>query len=237
MEILSATYYNLNKTYIFCALVIFFLCAVGLFWLITVILAKQDSQSCKNPVAQFFDRRLKQKCMAKQWENNMGWFANEMQDKFIILHQTQDYLNSRIDDVLGKYTAENTADFQSAMTEIQRQEEEMIALRNKAVETQQLAVQNTSMLRALWNTWQQRLGEIKEQIKASLFAKRDAANGYVDKLNQIQRNKKAKNKRKKLVKNYDKTKKYLQSMSALPDYANLDLSVAELSADARRGRK
>jgi hypothetical protein len=26
-------------------------------------------------------------------------------------------------------------------------------------------------------------------------------------------------------------------MSALPDYANLDLSVAELSADARRGRK
>ncbi len=237
MEILSATYYNLNKTYIHCALVIVSLCVVGLFWLITVILAKQDSQSCKNPVAQFFDRRLKQKCMAKQWENDMGWFANDMQDKFIMLHQTQDYLNSRVEAVLDKYTAENTADFQSAMTELQRQEAEMIAIRDKALETQQLAVQNTSMLRTLWDTWQEKLSKIKEQIKTSLFSKRDAANSYVNKLNQIQRNKKAQKKRKKLVKNYDKTKKYLQKMSALPDYKALDLSVAELSADARRGRK
>lgn len=237
MRHLVATYYNLNQTYIWHALFIGIIAVIILFWLITMILSKQDAQTCNNPVAQFFNKQLKQKCMAQQWKNDMSWFANQMQDKFLMLHETQDYLNSRLDDVIGKYTAENTADFQTAISDLQQRKEEVDALRQKALETHQLVVENKSGLQQLWNTWQQRLIEIKDQIRASLFAKRDKANTYVETLNRIQHNKKAAKKRKTLVKKYDKTKKYLENIEKLPDYAGLDLSVNDLSIDARKGRK
>lgn len=237
MNAIIATYYNLNKTYVWQAIVFLCIILITLYWLITHIIAKRNIDSCEDPVALFFDKRMKQRCMVKQWNKDMGWFSEHMEDKFKLLHNTQEYLNSQVDAVLGKYTADNTADFKNAMQELQQKEAEMIALRTKAVETQQLAVQNKTQLQQLWNEWQQRLVEIKEQIRLSLVAKRDAANGYVDQLNQMQRNKKAAKRRAKLVKKYNNTKKYLEKMQTNKEYSDLNLTVNALSNDARYGRK
>ena len=237
MNTVLATYYNLNKPYILLFFLIALILFTSLYWIISHTVAKRNIDACNDPVAQFFDKRMKQRCMAKQWSQDMGWFAEHMEDKFKLLHQTQDYLNMQVDNVLNKYTAENTADFNTALAEIKQQEAEMESLKNKALNTHALVVENKSMLQQLWNDWQQRLVEFKEKIRASLVAKRTAANNYVDQLNQLQRNKKAAKRRKRLVNKYDKTKKYLQKMQKNAEYADLDLTVNALSNEARRGKK
>lgn len=237
MNAIVATYYNLNKTYIWLAALFAILFLTGLYWLISHTIAKRTNDACDDPVAQFFDKRMKQRCMAKQWNQDMGWFSGHMEDKFKMLHQAQEYLNSQVDTVLNKYTADNTADFNAAMTELKQQEADAEALKTKALDTHALVVENKSMLQQLWADWQQRLAIIKEQIRASLLAKRDTANDYVDQLNQLQRNNKAAKRRKKLVKKYDKTKKYLNKMQKNKDYADLNLTVNALSKEARRGKK
>jgi len=237
MNALIATYYNLNKTYIWQAIVFLFVILMSLYWLITLVIAKHNNDACDDPVAMFFDKRMKQRCMVKQWNKDMGWFSEHMEDKFKLLHSTQEYLNSQVDAVLGKYTTDNTSDFKNAMQELQQKEAEMSALKDKALQTHALAVENKSTLQQLWNTWQQRLVEIKEKIRLSLVAKRDAANNYVDQLNQMQRNKKAAKRRKRLVKKYNNTKKYLEKMQKKSEYSDLNLTVNALSNDARYGRK
>ncbi len=237
MNAIVATYYNLNKTYIWQAIIFLVVIIAAVYWLITLLVAKHNNDACDDPVAMFFDKRMKQRCMVKQWNKDMGWFSEHMEDKFKLLHNTQEYLNSQVDAVLGKYTADNTSDFENAMQELKQKEAEMAALKDKAIQTHALVVENKSTLQQLWNTWQQRLVEIKEQIRLSLVAKRDAANNYVDQLNRIQRNKKAANRRKRLVKKYNNTKKYLEKMQANSEYSDLNLTVNALSNDARYGRK
>lgn len=232
-----ASYYNLNKTYIWFSFIIIFIIIVAVYWLITLINGKTGTDACSDPVALFFDTRMRQRCMTKQWENDMGWLSQNMEDKFLMLHKTQDYLNSRIDDVLGKYTAENTSTFNAAIDDLRQKDAAIGALRSNILQTHELVKQNKQGLTDLWNYWQQRLVEIKQQTIDYLINKRIATNNTVNKLISIQRNKHKANKRKKLVKKYDKNKKFLDKMSQKPEYASLGLFVNELPKEARYGKK
>lgn len=203
-------YWSLNSIYVIIAsiFIIFFLILnIFLFINFELELSKSLNTNCENPIAIYFDKGSRDRCLTEKITKKNETRVNEiaLELKNTVLNTNIGKLNQRIQDSRNYLNSL----LNKVSPEIQK-------IRGKIPELNKLNDYINNNFESGSTAIQTINDEFEKTINTNIQLAINLGNSLVDSLIQMTYTKKVKDKRKKMVDSYDKIKKYLNNVTIKP---------------------
>ena len=221
-------YWENNKIYVILTIAIFivWLILLGIMFIdIQIEIATADNDTCTNPIAMYFDKANREKCLrlaaekkskivqkiTKTFDTNVDKVIKQTRDVKSEIKMTNDYF----DGLLKKKEAERTKKMETARRLYSKVYNLVNKIRADYKENQDGLVKLVDYYQNTFEYNQKIMAELASQLVKKLVA-----NTFTKKYD---------TQRENMVKSYDKIKQFLAAFS--------EESVPELPRDARKGKK
>ena len=221
-------YWENNKIYVILTIAIFivWLILLGMMFIdIQIEIATADNDTCTNPIAMYFDKANREKCLrlaankksqivqkiTKTFDTNVDKVINQTRDVKSEIKMTNDYF----DGLLEQKEAERTKKMESVRSLYNEVYNLVNKIRTDYKENQDGLVKLVDYYQNTFEYNQKIMAELASQLVKKLVA-----NTFTKKYD---------TQRENMVKSYDKIKQFLAAFSKE--------SVPELPRDARKGKK
>ena len=226
------SYFNLNQTYVINTVIFFGTFLIAIVWMhvhLHASVMKDMGQTCNDPIASFFNKRLADRCYVDTITRSATWVDKNLDNIVNTLNKRQEATNTRI---LGLYSLYNDRNKQQASAFAKKIED-----KKQAIDELQMTVNDikTGVTQNEKNVMKI-LDDYRDVIRDNINKLRMLATEIVNKLNRNVYTKNYKNERQNYIGAYNKIDNYVRKINQDGLFETEIDKLPEIPKESRNGR-